>query len=234
MKKRLLALLLCVLVLLSAAGCAAERYTLLYRLTVGPITYCVRGNDTRPRQIVLKAGDEVIWSTGVKVSSKVGAGDGTYGFEVLDLNFDGYQDFMLPNNVSGECTFYLCWIWDPASGNYLQSKELSGLANIQTREDMKAIFTFAHSYEEEKAYNDAPAASITTDSTTKYIWKDGKAVPETRASITYYSEFDRYCYSVAYYDEDLGGFGDSDDRWLTPEEYAERDMSFLYYFRTDS
>ncbi|MBE6553464.1 MAG: hypothetical protein E7666_03880 [Ruminococcaceae bacterium] len=234
MKKRLLAFFLCLLVLLSAPGCAAERYSLLYRLTVGPITYCVRGNGTRPRQIVLKADDEVIWTTSVKVSSKVGAGDGTYGFEVLDLNFDGYQDFMIPNNVSGECTFYLCWLWDPESGDYRQSKELSGLANIRVNNDMKALFTFAHSYEEEKAYPDAPAATISTDSTTKFIWKDGKPIPEIRASITYYSEFERYCYAVAYYDEDLEKFGDSDDRWLTPAEYAERDMSFLYYFRNDS
>jgi hypothetical protein len=161
----------------------------------------------------------------------VGALDGTYGFEVLDLNFDGYQDFMIASNVAGEAISYLCWLWDPSGGGYVQSKELSGLCNVHPREDLKAIFAFSHTYEVEQEYLDAPASSISADSTTKYVWKNGVLTPEVRATITYYSEFKRYCYSLAYYDAELGRFGMSDDRWLTPEEYEARDMSFLYYFR---
>jgi len=231
MKKRFFALLLCLLCLFSAVGCAVEQHSLLYQLTVGPITYCVRGTGSRARQIVLRANDEVIWTTSVKVSSNIGAQDGTYGFEVLDLNFDGYQDFMIANNVAGEAISYLCWVWDPNGEGYVQSQELSGLCNIMVHEELKAIFAFTHTYEIEEEYLDAPASSISTDSTTKYIWKKGVLTPEVRATITYYSEFKRYCYSLAYYDEELGDFGMSDDRWLTPEEYEKRDMSFLYYFR---
>ena len=231
MKKRLLSLLLCILCLFSASGCAAEQHSLLYQITVGPITYCVRGTGSKARQIVLRANDEVIWSTGIKVSGNVGSLDGTYGFDVLDLNYDGFQDFMIVNDVAGEAMSYLCWLWNPTSGNYEKSNELSGLCNIQQRVDLKAIFAFTHTYKLEDAYLDAPASSVTSDSTTKYVWKKGVLTPEIRATITYYSEFDRYCYSLAYYDEELGDFGMSDDRWLTPEEYKQRDMSFLYYFR---
>ncbi len=230
MKKRLLSLLLCILCLCTSVGCAVEQHTLLYQLTVGSTTYCVRGTGTKARQIVLRENGEVIWAKSVKVSGSVGAQDGTYGFEVLDLNFDGNNDFMIANNVAGDTISYLCWLWNPTSGTYEQSNELSGLCNIQPREDMKAIFAFTHTYELEDAYLDSPASSISADSTTKYVWKDGKLIPEIRATITYYSEFKRYCYSLAYYDEELGRLGDSDDRWLSPEEYKQHDWSFLYYF----
>ena len=37
--------------------------------------------------------------------------------------------------------------------------------------------------------------------------------------------------TVAYYDEELGDYLDSSDKWLTKEEYESTDWSFLYYFK---
>ncbi len=230
MKKKILLLLLACLMLLPVASCAREKHDLLYETTVGPITYCVRGKNMKARQIVLKAEGEVIWADDVKVSSSVGSMGGTYGFEVLDLNFDGYQDFMIADKTAGKETSYLCWLWHQDEGVYRLNEDLSGLCNIRADRELKAIFAFSHTYEFEEAYLDAPASQTTVDSTTKYEWKDGRLTPSIRASIAFYSESKLYCYSVAYYDEELGRFGDSDDNWMTPEEYKTYDMSFLYYF----
>lgn len=231
MKKALLALLLCLATLGTLVGCAKEQHDLLYQTEENGVTYCVRGSGTRAKQVVVKEGADVVWSQKVKVSSAVGTRGGSYGFEVLDLNFDGHDDFMIANDHAGESTSYLCWLWDTEKSTYVQSKELSGLCNVKTDEKLKAVFSFSHTYQSEEAYLDVPASSISTDSSTKYQWKDGVLLPKIRVSITYYSENDKYCYSVAYYDEALGKFEDSDDKWLTPEEYKTYDMSFLYYFK---
>ena len=233
MKKRILLCLLCAVTLLSFASCASEKYDLLYSTEVGDITYCVRGSGTRAKQIVLKQGDDILWAKKVKVEKDVGALDGDYGFEALDLNFDGTTDFMIANAVAGDCVSYLCYVWNTEEEDYVLSEELTGLCNVKADAELQAIFGFSHTYEREDAYADVPAASITTDCSTKYIWKDGKLMPEIRVSVTYYSETDRYLYSVAYYEEDTQAWNEAYDleRWFTPEQYAEQDMSFLYYFQ---
>ncbi|MBQ2734731.1 MAG: hypothetical protein IJF33_02765 [Clostridia bacterium] len=231
MKKRLLSLALCLLLLLPLAACAAEQYDLLYETTVDTLTYRVRGSDFRAKQIIVKEGDAILWSQKIKVSASVGSLGGDYGLEILDLNFDGSMDLMIPTDIAGDEVFYLCWLWDAEKGKYVESEELTGLCNVATDPELKAIFAFSHFYEYEPSYEDAPANEKTVDSTTKYVWKDGVLTPAIRISISHDSSTDRYCYSVAYYDEKLGDFGDSDDKWLTSEEYESYDMSFLYYFK---
>ncbi|MBQ8432144.1 MAG: hypothetical protein IJX28_04595 [Clostridia bacterium] len=233
MKYRILLFLLSAILLLPLlASCGGERHDLLYSTEVDGVTYCVRGSGTRAKQLVIKQGDALLWTTTVRVDRKVGSLRGTYGLQVLDLNFDGHLDVMIVDGVAGDCRSYLCWLKDPESGDYVASKALTGLCNIQTDEKLKAVFAFTHSFQQDKEYADVQAATITTDTTTKYLWtEDGALVPETRASITFYSETNLYCYSVSYYNEAEKDFDDSNDKWLTPEEYAACDMSFLYYFK---
>ncbi len=233
MKQRILLFLLCAALLLpTLTACGGERHDLLSSREIDGITYCVRGSGTRVKQLVVKEGETILWSTSVKVDRKVGTLRGTYGFEVLDLNFDGHPDLMIVTSVAGDCQAYQCWLKDPESGSYVKSEALSGLCNIQTDEKLQAVFAFSHTFRQDKEYADVQAATVTTDTTTKYLWTaDGVLVPETRASITFYSETNLYCYSVSYYNDAEKEFDDSNDKWLTPEEYREYDMSFLYYFK---
>lgn len=231
MKKFLLFFLTVALLLPTLLSCAAERYDLLYETTVDSLTYRVRGSGTRAKQIAVVSDDTVIWTKKIKVSKSVGSQNGTYGFEVLDLNFDGKPDFMIANDIAGDCIAYTCWLWDESSQKYQKSEELSGLCNIKADAELSAIFAFTHTYETVKSDTDMPDASIACDSATKYEWANGKLIPSVRASITFYSESNLYCYSLSYYDESLGKLGASDDKWLTPEEYAQYDMRFLYYFK---
>lgn len=231
MKKRILCLLLCLLTLLPLTSCSTEKHELLYSETHGSLEYNVRGSGNRAKQIVVKKGDEILFAEKIKVHRKVGSLGGSYGFEVTDLNFDGYDDMMIVNEKADDQKVYTCWLWDPDSESFYLHKGLTGLCNVKSDPVLQAVFAFSHSYSHEKAYDDAPEANVSTDATTKYIWVDEKLTPQVRASITYYSETDLYCYSVAYYDQKSEGFLDSDDKWLTPEEYKEQDMSFLYYFQ---
>ncbi len=231
MKKRVLSLLLCFVLLLLFSSCATERHELLSQVAVAPHTFCVRGRGDRVKQVVVKSGDEVIFAAKVKVARDVGAMGGTYGLKVLDLNFDGHQDFIIADAVGGDEVSYLCWLFNPTSGTFESSADLSGLCNVHADAELKAIFAFSHTYVSEREYEDVPESHTSTDTSTKYLWKNGKLVPSIRASVTYYSQSDLYCYSVSYYDEELGKYTDSDDKWLTPEEYASYDMSFLYYFK---
>ena len=47
----------------------------------------------------------------------------------------------------------------------------------------------------------------------------------------YYSETDRYCYRVEYYNAAAAAFEIDQEKWLTKDEYLEIDWSFLYYFK---
>lgn len=233
MKKRILLILLTLSTLLSLAGCGKEPHNLLREIECGGRIYCVRGSSMRAKRIVVKENDEVIWSERVKVDSSVGTQNGTYGFDVLDLNFDGFVDFLIADDVAGDCISYKCWLWDSTEGDYVLSEDLTGLCNVRIDVKMEALFAFAHTYETEKEYADVPATTTTSDSTTKYIWQDGALIPQIRASITYFSETNLYLYSVAYYNEETKSL-EADytkEQWLTPEEYKTHDMSFLYYFK---
>jgi hypothetical protein len=229
MKKTIAFLLLLLMLLPFAASCKAERFSLLYSTEVGGVTYCVRGNGDRPRQVVIKQGDKVLWASKVKVSRSVGNLGESYGLEIVDLNFDDLPDLMIPTAVDGECVSYACWLQNSDGKGYTYSKELSALQNVHADPDRLAVFGFAHSYWEETD-QESPDRIISTDTTTKYVWKDGDLQPQIRVSITHYPIEKRYCYSVSYYDEETGEFNVPDDSWLTPEEYKTTDFSFLYYF----
>ena len=233
MKRFIALLLLLAIAILSLASCAKERYDALYVVDQNDLTFSVRGSGTRAKQITVKHGEELLWAKKISVKKDVGSMGGHYGFEVVDLNFDGNNDFMIVNEVAGECLSYLCFLWDAEKQDYIQSKELTGLCNVKADAERKSVFGFTHTYETEEAYADVPASSISTDAATKYVWNEGVLTPEIRVSITYYSETNRYLYSVAYYQAETQSWSEAYDveRWFTPEEYTEQDMSFLYYFK---
>lgn len=228
--KKLIALMLILLTLLPLATSCGERYSLLYSTEAEGVTYCVRGRGDRPKQVVAKRGEEVLWISAVKVARGTGDFEGSYGLEIQDLNFDGKLDVMIPTGKNGERISYACWLQNDDGNGYTLSEELSSLCNIKADTELLAVFGFAKSsLETTDKYGVDYTAPV--DTTTKYVWREGKLLPQIRVSLTHYAPEDKYCYSVSYYDESIGEFNDPDDVWLTPEEYEETDFSFLYYFR---
>lgn len=225
---KLYSLLLCVLLLVPLlVSCATERFDLLYEIEQNGLTYCARGTGSRVKQLVVKENGKAIWSKRVKTDREMKIAD-TYGLSVQDLNFDGYDDILIAVAKDGDCISYDCYIRVGEKMQYERNKELSDLYNVKADGRLEAIFAFRKSID---ARGDN--AYLRTDKVTKYFWKDGKLVPDMYAAIHYYSGGDQkpYCYSVAYYDEELGDFIDSSDKWLTEEEYEATDWSFLYYFK---
>lgn len=227
---KLCSLFLCILMLLPLMmSCSGERFDLLYEVEQNGLTFCARGTDDRVKQIVVKEGDEIIWSKRVRTDRKLKKIDDTYGFSVQDLNFDGYDDILIAIERDGDCIRYDCYIRVGAKPKYNLHEELSKLYNVKADARLGAIFAFDREID---ARGDD--AYLRTDKTTKYFWSaGGELVPDMYAAVQYYSggEETPYFYSVAYYDEELKNFGDSTDVWLTEEEYEATDWSFLYYFK---
>ena len=227
--KRLFNLLLCALLLLPLlSSCVWERHDLLYEVEQNGLTYSARGKGERVKQIVVKESGEAIWSKSVTTARKMGKIDDAYGLSVQDLNFDGYDDILIATKKDGECVTYECYIRKGAEPKYELHEELSSLYNVKANARLGAIFAFEQTRE---ARGDD--AYTTCDKAIKYFWKNGKLVPDMYVAIHYYSNSEQfpYCYAVAYYDEELGKFLDSSDKWLTEEEYEAADLSVLYYFK---
>lgn len=226
---RLFSLILCVLLLLPlCTSCAWERYDLLYEVEQNGITYSARGKGDHVKQIVVKEQGKIIWSKSVKTDRRMAKVDETYGLSIQDLDFDGYDDILIATKRSGECIAYDCYVRVGAKKQYNLWNEFEGLYNIKADERLGAIFAFEQT--REARGDDAYA---TCNKATKYFWKEGKLVPDMYVALHYYSNSEQYpyCYAIAYYDEELGDFLDSSDKWLTEEEYEAADLSVLYYFK---
>lgn len=223
-------ILLCVLLFLPIlTSCASERFDLLYEIECNGITYCARGKDDRVKQIVVREDGKAVWSKRVKTDRKMEKIDSTYGLLVQDLNFDGYDDILIPTKADGDCVYYDCYLRDGENKKYIQNDVLSGLCNVRADADLQAIFVFEQTVE---ARGDN--AYVKTDKATKYFWQNGALVPDMYAAIHYYSDSDYkpYFYAVAYYDEELKDFGDSSDKWMSEEEFENTDFSkTVYYFK---
>lgn len=227
---RWILLLLISVLLLSLTSCG-EMHELLYSVEADGLTYCIRGTGTRPRQIVVKLGDEIVWSRSVRVDRKVGNYKNCYGFEIMDLNFDGEKDIVLTQKLNKDVADVSCWLWNEQKNRFVLSEELSKLNNVKSDSTLKAIFAFDHTYTYEKAFADIPDTYVSTDIVTKYLWVGGKLVPERRVSLAYDSEHKFYVYSISEYDESTKSFSPPDDVYLSKEEYQSRDFSFFYYFK---
>ena len=234
MKKRIL-ILLCLLLI---AGCllpfssCASGSQLLYSVTDGDRTFEIYGSDSRASRIRVTDQDgNQLWQTKVKAKKSVGEQNGTYGFQILDLNFDGYNDLKIAVDASGEQLTEICFLQDPKTGKYHRSDAFSGLYTVGVDPKQHAIFSFSHTRVDEEAIGDDPATYTLTDTTTAYVWEDGKLVPYRRMSLIYYSETDSYCYTVSDYSNVINDFLEGSDRWLSPKEYESTDFSLLYYFK---
>ena len=226
---RLCSFILCILLLLPlCTSCVWERHNLLYEVEKNGVTFSVRGNGERVKQIVVKENGKAIWSKSIDTDRKMGKIDDAYGLSVQDLNFDGYDDVLIAVEKNGECVSYQCYLRVPRKDKFELNEQLSAMCNVKADAELKAIFAFEQSvdYREEGYY-------ITCDKTIKYLWDGSELVPDMYSAINYSSADVQkpYWWALAYYDEELGDFLDSDDQWLTKEEYLARDWSFIYYFK---
>ena len=227
MKNKALCLILFLALALSALSSCASSYETLYETVSNGITYRVNGANGVPREIIVLNYDSVLWKKRINVTEEVGNLHGSYGFFTTDFNFDGKTDFMIACEKKEDDVYsYLCYINNGTNTSFAISDELSALYNVRANRELSAIFGFTR----EKTQTEGKYYAL-CDASTKYVWEKGALLPQIRASVTYYSKQKLYCYSVAYYDKETKSFGPTTDRWLSPREYEQADMDFLYYFK---
>lgn len=79
-----------------------------------------RGTDAAPAQIITGLDTQTPWSAQAP------------GFDVVDMNFDGYADIRLVESRSAGATLpRLHWLYDPASGKFVASTALNDLGAPQ-------------------------------------------------------------------------------------------------------
>ncbi len=228
--KRILIPVLILSLLLPLSSCAASG-KLLVSHTEGTLRFDVYGGKKARRIEICNTESGKTQTVRIYQRKSVGEQNGNFGFAVMDLNFDGYADFKIAKKAAGEMLTEVVYLYDPVSASFKKSKSFEGLFTLGVLPNEHAILSFTHAESETKEYSDAGIVYTVTDAATAYQWQDGKLVPYRRVSLTYYSERDIYLLAVADYSEATGTFGDSEDRWLSPEKVTETDLSALYYFR---
>lgn len=62
------------------------------------------------------------------------------GFEVIDLNFDGYLDFrLLAHTTAGPNTLYLNWLWSPHDQRFVANEALNEIVSPEFDPDTQEI-----------------------------------------------------------------------------------------------
>lgn len=225
---KLMGLLLSLALLLPLSACASNS---IYSVTADGKTFEVLGG-SRPKKLRVSENGKTIWQERVKTDQTLSDAQlSNFGFEVIDLNFDGYADIRQITHVEGEMTSNVCFLYDPATNTYLPNEPLAELCNVMPDPQQKVILSYSHQRTDSPAYADAPASYKTCDTSTAYYWKNGSLIPYRRISLTYSSEHNIYMLSISDYAEEIFEFLDPDDTWYTPEELEQVDLSGLYYFR---
>jgi hypothetical protein len=219
MRKRFLPFTLALLMLFPLLFTSCARYS----TEDGSRTYALSGGTRKKHISVLENGKE-IWKTSVKTKPSVRNRKDDYGLSVLDLNFDGVNDIKLIVDEENDVLTEVCYLWNPTTGAYEESEALSQIKTIGVVPEQKLVLSYRG-----KTFDYASMKTVET--VVSYQWQDDGLIPYRKLSITYYHIQDYYCYGVADYLDGAFEFDEPSEQWLTPEEFAEKDWSFFYYFK---
>jgi len=86
--------------------------------------------DTNHKQVIIPGKNETVWPwTNSNKEER---------FIMQDMNFDGYNDIRLLNSTD-KFTYY-CWIYQPATGQFVADTTLSRFVNPQFDQDQKLVY----------------------------------------------------------------------------------------------
>ena len=205
----------------------------LYSVTDGDRTVTVLGGGGRANYLTVSENGSEIWRERIYADRTVGERGGTFGLRVMDVNFDGRNDLVIAITVKGEATTEQVFLRQ-SDGSYRLSTAFEGKCNLAVDARQELVFGFSHTDRTERDVSDDRTYHVITDVATAYSWQGSTLVPRRYVALIYYGGSDRYCYAVADYDETVGAWKDSDDHWMTPEQYAEETFDALYYFRDNT
>jgi len=67
----------------------------------------------------------------------------TMGLHLVDVNFDGYKDVIILEGFCGahSNTWYNCWLWDPITSSFVESKSFAEICNPALNPEDKCIYS---------------------------------------------------------------------------------------------
>lgn len=208
-----------VLLTLSCLFVSCAKKEPLHSIEDGGRTYELSGKRVR----VFENGS-CIWKKRVKTDRSVKALDPSRALSVIDLNFDGLSDIKVAISADGEQIREICYLQNAETGLYEESIALSELCNIGTVADQKLVLSYL-------GISTDSDSGETVETVLSYRWQDDSLIPYRRLTVTYYPTQDIYCYGASDYLETSRSFDEPSEQWLSPEEYAQTDWGFFYYFR---
>ena len=236
MKTRLLCgLLLAAALLCSLSSCAKKELLYSVEDKDGDRTIEILGG-SRASYISVKQDGKEIWQTRVYSDRTVGKRNGTYGFRLMDLNFDGRNDLVIAITADGDEVTEQVFL-QTADGSYRASSAFEEKHTLAVDKEQELVFGFTHTVETLRDAETGVTSQVTTDRATAYSWQGNGLEPRRYVALAFYGsneESRRYCYSVADFDETTGAWEQPYDRWMSKAEYEQADFEGLYYFRKKS
>lgn len=190
---------------------------ILHEATVDGLTYTLRGASDRVEQITVTRDGRRIGSF-QKRGLPGAEGGANYGFNLIDLNFDGMADMQLTVAQGEAGPIYASYLWDAETEKYVYHTKLSTLQGVEAIASLGILTSREHILTIDPATDDTPEFEIRTDAYIIYEWQNGKLVDVYRKKLTYYEESDIYCYLI----EQRNATGEWDtvrESWIADERF---------------
>ncbi len=147
-----------------------------------------------------------------------------YGFELLDINGDGLEDFVIKTVRTAGAEKYLFYIND-GKASFKLEKKLSGVVAPVFGDGNVRVKTFERI--DTLTYNNEPSVYELREDETVYGWtENGRLEVKGINRFSYFSETDIYRYTVYLQNED-GELEADTDKWIYPDKLAEHGLEPL-------
>ena len=155
--------------------------------------------------------------------------NGSYGFEAVDLNFDGRLDFRVVSDASENSVRYLNFICN-SDGTFYSHEGLDALVNpsLNTEEKYIESTSYVKKFDSAITYENIPRTYYEVYSTHRFTWERFELREIARNSITFYSESTIFCVGT-YRIDSYGELSAVNEDWMSPSEVEEKYGSTGYY-----
>lgn len=141
-----------------------------------------------------------------------------YGFELVDLNGDGREDFVIKTVRTSGAEKYLFYI-NEGDASFKLEKKLSGAVAPVFGDGTVCVKTSSRI--DEPTYNNEPSMYELRVDETVYGWtENGRLEVKCVNRFSYFSETDIYRYTV-YLPNEEGELESDSDKWIHPDKLGE-------------
>ena len=192
----------------------------LSRVEGSEYTFLLYGSANGISRVDIYRGDEKTGS--VKPDYHVnepwlGEDNQNYGFQIIDIDADGDEDFIITSVRTEGAEKYRCFI--NKSGKFSFEKSISALVAPIFEDGTVRVEGFSR-IDQPTYNNEPPVYELRRDETLYGFTEYGRFVVKQVNRFSYFSETDIYRYSIYLPDEEGVLYADS-DKWIYPEDLAK-------------